>query len=211
MPLIGPLKQAELRSQASSQDYNDNNDAIQQAFDGSGVLTDDASAGPIVVQHTFDPTTPQAPFLLGANAQGQTVEGLAVDTVDGLSPVHGVGAQVIHPDIALVATGDGIAYLLIPNEYDGLRLTKIFCGLSLAGAGGLVTIQVHNATTGNDMLSTPATIDSGELTTETAATPPVVNPSFETVSGLDRLRIDLDTVRTVTDAEGLHVLLQFEV
>jgi len=37
----------------------------------------------ITAQHTFNPTAAGAPFILGANAQGEWVEGLNADMVDG--------------------------------------------------------------------------------------------------------------------------------
>jgi len=42
-----------------------------------------SNARTVTAQHTFAPTAAQAPFVLGANAQGQLVTGLNADMVDG--------------------------------------------------------------------------------------------------------------------------------
>ncbi len=70
------------------------------------------SARTIVAQHTFAPNSAAAPFLLGANAQGQLVVGLMADQLnrtvaagDGL-----VGGGGLDQDISLaVGAGDGLS------------------------------------------------------------------------------------------------------
>lgn len=44
------------------------------------------TATTIAARHTFNPTSANSPFILGANAQGQNVVGLDADTVDGKHP-----------------------------------------------------------------------------------------------------------------------------
>ena len=50
----------------------------------------------IPAQHTFSPSIARAPFLLGANAQGQTVVGLRADQLKNVLP-HGLTAEVCRP------------------------------------------------------------------------------------------------------------------
>lgn len=65
----------------------------------------------ITAQHTFAPSAPQAPFLLGANAQGQTVVGLRADQLDK-SILAGAGltggGQLIADRTLAVGAGAGI-------------------------------------------------------------------------------------------------------
>lgn len=56
----------------------------------SGLLDDDHPqyvhtdvSRTITATHTFNPSEPEAPFILGANSQGQLVEGLNSDLLDG--------------------------------------------------------------------------------------------------------------------------------
>jgi hypothetical protein len=70
-----------------------------------------ATAGTITAQHSFSPGSAAAPFLLGANAQGQTVVGLKADQLNksviaGAGLVNG-GALTANVTID-VGQGDGI-------------------------------------------------------------------------------------------------------
>ncbi len=53
----------------------------------TGMIANDfvqkATASTITAQHTFNPPSTGAPFILGTNAQGQLVTGLNADKVDG--------------------------------------------------------------------------------------------------------------------------------
>ena len=61
-----------------------------------------SAARTITAQHTFAPTTPQPPFVLGANAQGQLVTGLNADQVDGMD------ASDLVPATRQVIAGNGL-------------------------------------------------------------------------------------------------------
>jgi hypothetical protein len=60
------------------------------------------------------------------------------------------------------------------------------------------------------MLSTKLTIDSGETGSDTAATPAVINTSYDDVATNDLLRIDIDAIST-TAPKGLIVTLEFRL
>lgn len=117
-----------------------------------------------------------------------------------------------------VTTGDGKMYFYIPLRLNGLKLFSAHAQVIAAGTTGLTTVQIArcaNAATGNacsgavnDMLSTRITIDSGEDSSDSAATPPVVNATYATVSQYQVLRVDVDTVST-TPPKGLIVTLAF--
>ena len=116
------------------------------------------------------------------------------------------------PDGIPTYVGNGIARITVPQTLDGLYLSnvagEIGAHVYTAGITGLTTIMIHNETTGDDMLSTGITIDSGEVDSATAATAPAVSTDNQ-VSTANVIRIDIDTVST-TAANGLEVRMQFK-
>ena len=105
------------------------------------------------------------------------------------------------------ATGNGITHFVIPSTMDGKNLFSAQAHVYTVGTGGSITnVQFNNSTTGNDMLSTPITIDLTESDSSTAATPSVVG-SNNGVSTGDVIRIDVDAVATNT--LGLEVRMVF--
>ena len=105
------------------------------------------------------------------------------------------------------ATGNGITHFVIPSTMDGKNLFSAQAHVYTVGTGGSITnVQLNNSTTGNDMLSTPITIDLTESDSSTAATPSVVG-SNNGVSTGDVIRIDVDAVATNT--LGLEVRMVF--
>lgn len=206
MGLIGTLAQAVSGAVVSSSDYNSNINTIQTTFDTYAVLTDVAKT--ITVQHTFNPSATNPPFILGANALNQLVPGLNAAKVNGLTPLRAAMVTAVHADVSVGVT-DGAAYLMIPQAYGGLVLSAIRIAVSTEGTGaGSTQVQIHNVTSAVDMLSTVATIDSTESTSDTAATPPVIDAANDDVAANDLLRIDIDAV-TSTPAKGLFVQLEF--
>lgn len=117
---------------------------------------------------------------------------------------------ILLDDTVDTSVGDGVADITftIPDELDGAFIESIHASVEVAGTTGTTDIQVHNVTDATDILSTKVTIDSGELTSYTAATAHVVNTSNRTVSTGDKLRFDVDAVST-TAAKGLTVIIKF--
>ena len=107
-----------------------------------------------------------------------------------------------------VGDGEGEVTLTIPSELNTYELTNIAASVEVAGTTGTQDIQIHNVTDAVDMLSTKITIDSGELTSYTAATPPVINTANDDVATGDKIRVDVDAVHT-TAAKGLQVIFTF--
>ena len=104
-------------------------------------------------------------------------------------------------------TGNGITHFVIPSTMDGKNLFSAQAHVYTVGTGGSITnVQLNNSNTGNDMLSTPITIDLTESDSSTAATPSVVG-SNNGVSTGDVIRIDVDAVATST--LGLEVRMVF--
>lgn len=131
----------------------------------------------------------------------------------------GKGTGVVKPDgcaIEIVvtnyttdlSTGDGKAYVTIPTYMNGMNLAVVHARVITAGTTGTTDIQIHNVTDAQDMLSTKITIDSTETASDTAATPAVINTTYDDVATNDLLRIDIDAVST-TAPKGLIVRLEF--
>lgn len=110
-----------------------------------------------------------------------------------------------------VLTGDGKVYFTVPQYLNGGSIVEVGASVIGASSSGLPTIQIHNlgpnpSTAGSDILSTRITIDVGEYTSITAATPPVI--SAPTLAQGDFLRIDVDVQGTGT--LGLDVWLKVQ-
>jgi len=117
------------------------------------------------------------------------------------------------PDEAIVVTpGDG-KWIFEIDEDEGWELFRtdeeklelVYCRAYVSLAGGVHTIQIHNITKGVDMLSTPLTIDAGDLSSRTSGSPYVINPANCEVDDGDQIRIDVDA----GDGEGLGVNIGF--
>jgi len=113
------------------------------------------------------------------------------------------------PDSAIiVSAGDGKFIWEIPAPLDGFHLTYVRIFVSVAGSANLI-VQLHNITQAVDMLSTRAQIDTGDLSSKTSATPPVINVANSQVADGDQIRVDVDSDGG-GDAEGLGVVAGFE-
>ena len=110
-------------------------------------------------------------------------------------------ADTIGPSV-----GNGITHVTIPSTLDGKNLSSAQAHVYTAGTGSTTTVQLHNLTDGQDMLSTAITIDASEKDSSTAATPSVTG-SYTGVSTADVIRIDVDVVATNT--LGLEVRMVF--
>jgi hypothetical protein len=107
-----------------------------------------------------------------------------------------------------VSTGDAKDYFYIPARLTGKIIKSVDVCVHTVSSSGTPTFQLHNATTAADVLSTRVTIDANELTSYTAATPSVVNATYQTVTSGDRLRLDCDVAGTGT--QGCDVIIVLE-
>ena len=110
-------------------------------------------------------------------------------------------ADTIGPSV-----GNGITHVTIPSTLDGKNLQSAQAHVYTVGTGSTTTVQLHNLTDGQDMLSTAITIHASEKDSSTAATPSVVG-TYSAVSTADVIRIDVDIVATNT--LGLEVRMVF--
>lgn len=106
----------------------------------------------------------------------------------------------------VVAEGEGRSFVFLPPVVDGWELTGVHARVLTGPTSGALSVQIVDNDTEDDILSTPLTIDLSETSSDTAATPPVINPSYKTMSGNGVLRIDVDSAN---GAVGLFVGLEF--
>lgn len=102
-----------------------------------------------------------------------------------------------------LTTGDDAYEFHIPSKMNGWTITDATASRS-AGTGTL-TLQLHNITDGVDVFSTRLTIDSGETSSETAATAVVINTSNDDLATADRFRIDIDDAGTGTKNATINI------
>jgi len=176
----------------------------------------------ITAQHSFAPTAPGAPFVLGPNAQEVLVTGLNADLWNGQC----VDATGSSDDDVL--TWDASRELWIPRQpprpadaefhIDGaLAVETQVAGVWIAPADGFIaTVYIHCASTGTsgativDVNKNGTTIftDQGARPTLAAgAYPPVATamPSVTTITAGDIISVDIDQVGA--KASGLSVLV----
>ena len=118
----------------------------------------------ITAQHQFAPSTASAPFILGANAQGQLVTGLNADLLDGQ---HASAFQPVDADLTALAglTTNGIA----TRTADGSWSTR-----SVAGTAGQIAVTNGDGVAGNPTIALATAGTAGTYGTSTAV------PSFTT-------------------------------
>ena len=119
----------------------------------------------------------------------------------------------IFSDTQTVVTGDGAFIDAVTYDLDRWSLVRADMFVSTVSSSGLVTVQVRRirSAVSQDMLTTKITIDAGEVTSYTAATPSVVNTSGSPANNEvwlgDLISIDVDVAGT--GAKGLGTKLVF--
>lgn len=103
-----------------------------------------------------------------------------------------------------VSTGDGKAYIVIPEMLNGMNLVRAQAVVNTAGTTNATTVMVRNVTDAQDMLSGAISIASGG----TVGTVGTVNTTYDDVATNDVLAVDVDSVST-TAPKGLMVVLEF--
>ena len=101
----------------------------------------------------------------------------------------------LNSDVALT-TGDYQGWFMIPPDFNGWVITHVYA-MRKSGTG-VPALQLRNVTDAVDVLSTKVTIDSGEATSGTAATPAVINTSNDDVASYDIFAVDVDVAGTAT-------------
>jgi len=121
------------------------------------------------------------------------------------------GTKSVQVDIfGELATGDSQAKVIIPSDVNGMDLVAIEAHVGIVGTTGTTDVQVRNATDSVDVLSTKLTIDSGETSSTTAATAPVINSSNDSAATSDVWYIDIDAVSS-TAPEDISIVLTYRL
>lgn len=133
----------------------------------------------------------------------------AVPTADSLAGSYAGTKSLsvqIYDGTTDVATGDGKAYITIPESLNGMNLVRAQATVVTAGTTNATTVMIHNKTDAADMLSGAISIASAG----TVGTVGTINGSADDVATNDVLRIDVDSVST-TAPKGLMVVLEFRL
>lgn len=114
----------------------------------------------------------------------------------------------VFPAATNVATGDGKLYYHVPAALDGMDIVSVHALNSVAGVTGQCDVQIANITGSGDVLSTVLSIDTGEVGSDTGATPGVIDATEDDLATNDILRIDVDAIHSGTAPKGLTVTLE---
>jgi|ERR1044071_1523458 hypothetical protein len=115
--------------------------------------------------------------------------------------------KVIAPKVLLVEVGDETTSITTGTAKKTFRmpfamtLTAVRASLNTASSSGIPTIDINEG--GTSILSTKLTIDQGELTSQSAATPAVISDSA--LADDAEMTIDIDVAGT--GAKGLKLWL----
>jgi hypothetical protein len=151
---------------------------------------------------TFDPS---GTSLVATNVQSALVA--LAGAVTSPATVRTVQIAVTDPTGDVVITGDGKAYFRVPLHLNGYKLTSVAAAVTTPSTSGIPTVQIANATTLVDMLTTKLTIDVAESDTLSATIPAVIDTANNTVNTGNLIRIDVDVAGTNT--KGLIVDMTF--
>lgn len=165
-------------------------DGAQVDHGGLGGLADDDHS-----QYIKHALATAASDLLVASGSGAFVKKTLAETRVILNVDKHIVQVLLNTSTALT-TGDNKARIRIPAKLSGLNLVAV--AASRQSGTGVPSIQVRNATDSQDMLSTPITIDTAETDSSTAATPAVINTTYDDVVTADQIAIDVDAAGTNT-------------
>lgn len=134
--------------------------------------------------------------------------GITVDDTDPANPV--VTATASAPTTAIpIAVSDestalttGTAKVTFRMPF-GFTLTEPRASVTTAPTGSVLTVDINKG--GTSILSTKLTIDAGEKTSTTAATPAVISDA--SLADDAEITIDIDTVGSTVAGAGLKVYL----
>ena len=99
-----------------------------------------------------------------------------------------------------LATGTAVVTFRMPYA---MTLTAVRASVTTAPVGADIIVDINEA--GSSVLSTEISIDDGEKTSTTAATPPVISDSA--LADDAEITIDIDQIGSTTAGAGLKVAL----
>jgi hypothetical protein len=104
-----------------------------------------------------------------------------------------------------LAVADGVGYIVIPAECNGMNLISARADVITAGTTNASTFDIYNVTDGTTMLSSAISIASG-ATSGTGT----VDTAHDDVATGDVIRIDCETLSS-TKPKGLIITLAFRL
>lgn len=157
------------------------------------------------VDNAITVTTAVAATSSQVNAGSDSVKYITPDVLNdsnyGLVPIEFAYTSGSSPE-----AGNGAAQVTIPSRMNGMNIVSVeaeFTGD--VATGSATTIMLHNATSAADILSVALTIDAGERSSATAATPPSIDAAEDDLTTGDLIRLDIDGVGSTTAGTGLVV------
>jgi len=176
------------------------------SFDGNLQPTTDsgydlANKGSI---HTHDSSDNVGLAVSGNNGyvlQENSSTSTGLEWVDGshANPTQSLIIACSDEETAL-ATGTNECTFRMPYAF---TLTAVRASVTTSPTGSVLTVDINES--GSTILSTKITIDAGEKTSTTAATPPVISDT--SLADDAQITIDIDTVGSTVSGSGLKVTL----
>lgn len=112
--------------------------------------------------------------------------------------VYGEGVSVIKED--------GVFTFIIPEALNGWKIKTAHVGVLIASGDGDLEFDIYSSSETDSIFTTTITIDEGETTSYTAATPPVIDTSKNELVTGETLRFDV--VEPGIGAFGLAFILE---
>ena len=137
----------------------------------------------------------------GTTFSGKTLE------VQQVNPTY-LPFQITLSGTALAVSSGTVAFT-VPPALNGFNICDAVYQTDNAGITGTNDLQLYNITDGTHVYSTPFSIDSLENTSETAATPGVINTSNDDVNTDEVLLFGVAEIHSGTAAQGLKGYLKF--
>jgi hypothetical protein len=160
---------------------------------GGGGTVDTVVAGTGIDVDATDPANPE----VALDAATITSLGLADSALQPGDVIVPIGIACSDETTALTT---GVAKATFRMPY-AMTVTGVRCSVTTAPTGAVLTVDINES--GSTILSTKLTIDAGEKTSTTAATPPVI--SDPALADDAEITIDIDTVGSTIAGAGLKV------
>jgi hypothetical protein len=102
--------------------------------------------------------------------------------------------------------GNGATFFETPTYMAGMNIVAIDAFWSgTIGTGAATSVQLYNLTQTADVLSTNLTIDDGERSSSTAATPAVIDTDEDDITSGDIYQIDVDAIGSTVAGTNLVI------
>ena len=116
-----------------------------------------------------------------------------------------VQMPLVGPETSVV-TGNELGFFPSPADITGWKIVEVHAWVRTPGTGGVTTVTLTNMTSGNPVLSTPITIESGQQGSHQATVQPVINAAEAKTVAWGAFYWNVTTEHT-TPAKGLTCTL----